>query len=280
MEQINFLIQHITDVQNSLAAVKEGPIDPLIIQKLDQQMSQIEQILDQCEQAVAIQKPRIQRIEEIINEITTLHELCQTIPVDLPQTISETKITSSPFTTSHPLVNQGFFESNSVYGTASQYSSAQISNSNFAPVAENTTQKNNDIQHTPKTSKTNNSTVFIEPFTSISEYSGPATTLGLRLKLEEINEYVNEINTILRKKISILKLKPNSVRSYQKELWERYKNEELPDDNRLFFTELDLKDAESIRKKQKQVLALFRSLGKIKSETKGKICRYFIQPSN
>ena len=139
-----------------------------------------------------------------------------------------------------------------------------------------TKEKNHTHQPQQQQQQQSNENEIIQPITN-HELMQASKSVNYRIPVEKINTCINELNEILNKKISIVKLAPNQVKASVRRFWERYKDEELQNDDRLFFTQEDIKETATLKNNSLKVLSVLQAIGRISCSTDSGLKRYFIK---
>lgn len=249
MQEIEEIGQHIYSIQECLHYIANEPYDKLAISQISAQITEIEESLFELEKRMETQLPILDVIPKLIDEMKEMHKACLKIPVveqNQKQPIAQLSIR-----------NTDVFEPKPISTTKQVISSKP--------------KRQSKIPQPPR-----QQTIYIEYLTE-EEMSKSNRIINFRIKLENINQWIGEINNILSKKVSITKVtNQNMVKQCNKQLWERYKSEELTDNNRLFFTLEDLKGT-SFTVYHKKMLTVLKNVGRISESTDSHLCRYFVK---
>ena len=249
MEQIEEIGQRIYSIQECLEYIANGMYDKKAIAQLSAQIKEIEESLCELEKHVDSQLPLLNLIPDLIVEIKEMHEACMKLPA-------------------------------AEHVPKQQVAHLSIRNVDEVEPKQISSTKQSQLTKVRRQSKipqpTRQQTDYIDYVTE-EELLKSMKSINFRIKLENINQWISEINAILSKKVSIMKVtNPNMVRQCNKQLWERYKSEELPDESRLFFTPEDIKGT-SFATYHRIMLIILQKIGRLSVSTDSHLCRYFIK---
>ncbi|KAH0795248.1 spindle and kinetochore-associated protein 1 [Histomonas meleagridis] len=256
MEEIEELGQRIYSIQQCIAYIANGNYDKELINQMTSRIEQIENLLTEMEEKVDSQLPLLNVIPDLIVDIKKMYEACKQIPEAEEANIQIAHL---------PLKKQEIIPSEPAPSSTQQ---PHVSN---LPLPQKSKRTSKIPQQTQKPTD-----VIIRPATE-DEVQSAARYINFRIKIDNLNSWIEELNTVINKKYALLKTtNPNKLRQQSRLLFDRYKNEELPDDDRIFFTQEDIKDT-SFKPSHRKMLIVLQKIGRITQSTDSGTCRYFIK---
>ena len=281
---LQLLSQRVYEIQTCISCALNGCCQPQTITTLNNNMSQIENSISELESFVS-QLPDVNSIYAMIEEMKDIYDVCRkTHPEIEDNAISNNNLNLNPQTQTKP---------NPIRTTSNTKSPRQPnanSSQRSSKLQKATPQmhQNNNLLSSTKSNRSQKPQISQEPvfgndenailqYVSERELSQASKSVNYRIPIDKLNTYIGELNEILEKKISIVKIQPNQVKASIRRLWERYKDEELLDDDRLFFTLEDVKETATMKNNSQKVLAVLQALGRVSCSTDQHVKRYFIK---
>lgn len=263
---IQLLSQRVYEIQSCISCTINGYFNSQTISALNNKMTQIETSLRELE-AIVSQYPDLNEIYAMIDDIKEIYDTCAKSRPDMEEKLAKVQLQNKTINSKKSPIQ-------------SSANPKSISNAHKTPPHKtNPNQLNNTISQNPPPQDESNE---IEGEGTIQlvterELSLASKSVNYRIPIDKLNTYIHEINAVLAKKLSIIKLQPNQVKASVRRLWERYKDEELMDDDRLFFTLEDTKETPTLKNNSQKVLSVLQALGRISCSTDGHVKRYFIR---
>lgn len=283
---LQLLSQRVYEIQSCISCAMNGYCKPQIISTLNDQMTQIENSIRELENFVS-QLPDVNSIYSMIDEIKEIYDVCcKTHPEIVDNSIPSNNLNLNP----QPQAKANLIRTTSMNKSPRQPNANQ--NQRSTKLQKTTPQHHGNqfgstksirSQHQPPPQQQMQDPIFgndenaILQFVTERELSQASKSVNYRIPIDKLNTYIGELNEILEKKISIVKLQPNQVKASNRRLWERYKDEELMDDDRLFFTQEDVKETATMKNNSQKVLAVLQALGRVSCSTDQHVKRYFVK---
>lgn len=256
MEIIEDLSQRIWNIQQCLCYVVSGHYDDKTILVLQSKMNLLDQKLSEMEERIDSQMPIINEIRLLKEEIMDIYNACQFIPDPKPSELN-TSIQLPKMMPRQSLSRNEVFD----------FPSQQMNQSN----------RRQSIKSTSITQlEESQPDIFIKNITE-AELKEASRNITAREKLNVINDWIAEINKILKRKDKLIKYTENKVKSSELQLWKRYKDEEIEGDTRRFFTQEDIRNADTIKGKTMKAINILQSCNRIYCSTDFGVKRYFIK---
>lgn len=284
---LQLLSQRVYEIQSCISCAMNGCCKPQTITALNNKMSQIEGSIRELEGFVS-QLPDVNYIYSMIEEMRGIYDVCRK---SYPEIEDNANVNSNNLN----LNPQSQVKSNPIRTTSTNKSPRQANanaNQRSSKLQKATPQmhqnnnqfgstKSNRSQHQPQQFLQDpidgNDENAIIQYVTERELSQASKSVNYRIPIDKLNTYIGELNEILEKKLTIIKIQPNQVKASIRRLWERYKDEELMDDDRLFFTLEDVKETASMKNSSQKVLAVLQALGRVSCSTDQHVKRYFVK---
>ncbi|KAK8888679.1 hypothetical protein M9Y10_033413 [Tritrichomonas musculus] len=281
---LQLLSQRVYEIQLCISCAINGCFKPQAINQLNNKMSQIEDSIRELENFVS-QLPDVNEIYQMIEEMKNIYEVCSKAHPEIEENLVNNNLNLNP---------QSQVKQNVIRTTNTSKSPRQINNNSnvrSSKLQKSTPQMHQNSNNILDSCKSNRSqyhqfqqdpideseeNVIIQ-HVSEKELSQASKSVNYRIPIDKLNTYISELNEVLTRKMSIVKLQPNQVKASVRRLWERYKDEELMDDDRLFFTQEDVKETATMKNNSQKVLAVLQALGRVSCSTDQHVKRYFVK---
>ncbi|OHT11532.1 hypothetical protein TRFO_18978 [Tritrichomonas foetus] len=277
---IEDLCQRVYEMQACISCAVNGLCNPQIITSLSNKMSQLESNLQELDDFVA-QLPELSEINATIEEIRSIYEQSQTLQ-DF-----EDPAPQLPIKTATRLNNKSPHQANGQKQSSQRIQSNHNNQKQTTPLSQKQALAHS-VKHQPIQQQSaqqqkqqphdqlQDAEGLIQ-FVTQQELTQASKSVNYRIPVDKLNVYISEINEVLKRKMSIIRLQPNQVKASSRRLWERYKDEELEGDDRIFFTQEDVKETATMKINSLKVLSVLQALGRISCSTDSHVKRYFIR---